>query len=185
MKYALGVILCLSVVAGIFGETTDRLAAQETRQNQTDRPGLSPPPDEMAGKQEKSALAYAALKDISSNHYVDAMKTLGFLIVAIGWLITSPKTREYFGRLKSIRTLSIIAVAILGIIHIASCLDYYIRSQEMANLLEGLRYFDVEYFDQYRLETQQVVLNIVQNIALFALLIVLLCSSGKTAQKSS
>ena len=69
---------------------------------------------------EKHDFIYESFKDIYSSYGIDVMKILAFLVLCIGWFITSDKSRDFYKKNRTVRISSIIALIVLGIIHITS-----------------------------------------------------------------
>lgn len=174
MKYVLITIICFVILGCGFSEAQN-LQPSSQLQPETDRIKVS----------EKFSLLYESLKGIQSDYYTDVMKTLAFLIIGIGWFITSDKSRDFFRKTKVARVSSLIAVVVLGIIHIRASIDTYHLSQKKISLLSSLNYLGPDYYCHYEITTSQLVMNLLQNIALFAVLIVILYSLKGTAQGHS
>ena len=51
-------------------------------------------------KKEKFESAYEALADIYTRYLEDVMKTIVFILIAIGWVLNSEKRREAIARNK-------------------------------------------------------------------------------------
>lgn len=126
--------------------------------------------------EKESMLLFQSLKDINDQYYEDVMKTLAFLIIAIGWFVTSDKSRQFFKRYNAARLTSIIAVAALGSIHIQASILTYLSSQSKSSLILGLNYLSAEHFNHYKISTITMVTNLIQNITLFGVLLIILIS---------
>ncbi len=140
---------------------------------------------ESADKQARFDLLYAASKDIYNSYHGDVMKALAFLIIALGWFITSNKSRDFFRKSKIIRIAAIFALLILCLAHVLYCLDAYNASQEKMSLIHGLNYLDREYYQSYEITTSALIANLALNLALFSVLILILCTLKAGVEKSA
>ena len=53
--------------------------------------------------EKKFNFAYGSLKDVHKGYVTDVMKALAFLILCIGWFITSDKSRNFFKKNRIVR----------------------------------------------------------------------------------
>ncbi len=125
---------------------------------------------------EQFRLLYQSLQETKREYAEDAMKTLAFLIVALGWFITSDKSRAFFRRHRTARLSSIFAVCLLASIHLKASLLAYSCSQKQTMMLDALRYVDPEYYLMYTIKMPTLITNLIQNIVLFGILVVILIS---------
>ena len=94
MKYLLPAISCICVIgcelskAQVLNDVQDNVKSagiHSSNQSQSDTARMS--------IQEEFRLLYQSLKEIHGAYNDDVMKTLAFLIIALGWFITSDKSR--------------------------------------------------------------------------------------------
>jgi hypothetical protein len=104
------------------------------------------------------------------------MKILAFLVLCIGWFITSDKSRDFYKKNRTVRISSIIALIVLGIIHITSQFSSYLYSKEKLADLSELRYLDLKYYENYEITFGQLIANAAQNLVLFVVLILIIFS---------
>lgn len=140
--------------------------------------------DQSASKEKQFDLTYESFKNIHGDYTVDVMKSLAFLILAIGWFVTSNKSREFFSKRRAVRISAIVAAVALFLIHAWASISIHRLSEAKMSLLSALNYVDPQYYDSYRITATQVVLNLVMIAGLFAVLIVILCSLKEAADKS-
>ncbi len=132
---------------------------------------------------EKHDFIYESFKDIYSSYGIDVMKSLAFLILCIGWFITSDKSRDFYKKNRVVRMSSIIALIVLGIIHITSQFSSYLFSKEKLAELSELRYLDLKYYENYEITFNLLIANGVQNSVLFVVLILIIFSMKEATKK--
>jgi hypothetical protein len=135
----------------------------------------------VAGVERKFDLLYKTLKEGHEDYITDVMKTLAFLILAIGWFVTSDKSREFFRKTIGVRLASIAALALLAGIHVWYCCDARASSQQTMVLLQKLNYLPPEYYARYEITSMHLATNLAQNAILFVVLIVILLLMKKPA----
>lgn len=133
---------------------------------------------------EKFSLVYESLKDIYSDYETDAMKTLAFLIICIGWLINSDKTRDFIQKNRSIKVSAIAVLAVTWLIHINASSRAYVASQNRISMLSNLNYLDLKFFQNYEITIEHLLSNLMQNTVLFALPVFLLLLMKVSNSKS-
>ncbi len=132
---------------------------------------------------EKHDFIYDSFKDIYSSYGIDVMKSLAFLVLCIGWFITSDKSRDFYKKNRVVRMSSIIALIVLGIIHITSQFSSYLYSKEKLEELSELRYLDLKYYENYEITFGQLIASVAQNSVLFVVLILILFSMKEATKK--
>jgi hypothetical protein len=78
---------------------------------------------------------------------------------------------------------SIIALIVLGIIHITSQFSSYLYSKEKLAELSELHYLDLKYYENYEITFGQLIANVVQNSVLFVVLILIIFSMKEATKK--
>ena len=185
MKYLLIVVGCILVMGCGFSEAqsldrdqndsnSDSLQAGGQTQSTNDR---------VAPQKAKFDLVYTSFKQIYDDYNVDVMKALAFLIIGIGWFVTSNKSREFYRKNRAVRIWTVVAAVALYLIHAWACISTYLLSQEKMSLLSALNYVETEYFASYRITAASLVLNLVLIAVLFGVLIVILLSLKEEAGK--
>ncbi len=132
---------------------------------------------------DKFNLAYESLKEIHNCYITDVMKTLAFLLICIGWFITSNKSREFYKNNKTVRISSIVALAVIGIIHIRDQINTYTASQHMLSDLSIMNYIDMKYYEHYEINLGQLIANAVMNAVLFGVLVLIIFSLKNAKEK--
>lgn len=132
---------------------------------------------------DKHAFIYESLKDKYKGYTTDVMKTLAFLLICLGWFITSDKSRDFFKKNRIARVSSIITLVIIGIIHIRSQILSFKSSQYIISEISSLNYFDPKYYENYEINIGQLITNSIQNVVLFAVLILIIFSLKEVKNK--
>ena len=138
--------------------------------------------DGKATKKEELEYSYKILLD-SYNKYLDnVFKTIGFLIVMIGWLITSENSRLFFQENKLARNIFLGVISVMWLIHALSLIDNYREGTRIMDLIEKLDYIKIEYFDRYRPKLYKTIGSLILDSALFVLLFAIVyrfCDASK------
>ncbi len=124
---------------------------------------------------------YEILKNLHKSYVQDVMNTLAFVLLAIGWVVTSEKSRSFLGRSNLIRFGSMTVVGIIALIHSFICIAGYFVSASKFTQLTGLNYISVDYFNMYKLHGWLVFLNLVMNNSVFGLLMLLIFKTKNEA----
>ena len=132
---------------------------------------------------DKFNLAYESLKEIHHCYTTDVMKSLAFLLICIGWFITSNKSRDFIKNNKIVRISGIVALLIIGIIHIREQINTYMSSQHIVSDLSNMNYLDMKYYEHYEINLGQLTANSIMNIVLFVVLILIIFSLKKVREK--
>lgn len=117
---------------------------------------------------------FEILKDLNKSYFQNVMSTLGFVLLAIGWVVTSEKSRSFLGSSKSIRFSSVAVVGIISMIHSILSIGAYFLSASKFTQLVNLNYVDLNYFNMYKLNGWHVSLNLLMNLSVFGLLMLLI-----------
>ncbi len=179
-------VVCLAVFGAGLCATQDQVAVADTMENESVQSSISM--NSEAGesiKAEKFGLLREFLKDLQQEYLANMMKILAFLILAIGWFVTSDKSREFFRRTQIARISSLIAVVLLGAVHIHASIVAYLLSQKQIALLEGLDYVAPEYYESYQVTPALLAADVIQNGVLFLVLIVMIYSLKAARQEDS
>jgi hypothetical protein len=123
---------------------------------------------------EKFALNHATLKDIFNNYIDNSTKTSAYLIVAIGWILTSSTARDFLasqGKQRSLTFFLSLAVVLgIAIIHSVVSVGFYQRSQKKAYLLSKQDVVEAESYDNYQISLPHLFVSLPANLFLFAIL---------------
>jgi len=180
MKYLLILISFIFAIGCEFSIAQDNISEESSRPNMETHSTN----DQNLSNKEKYDLLYEASKDIHNGYNIDVMKSLALLIIGIGWFVTSDKSREFFTKSRAARKSAVIAAVVLCAVHVWSSISTYLLSREKTSLLSALKYVDPKYYRNHEITAAALVLNLALIIALFGVLIVILCSLKETARKS-
>ena len=136
-------------------------------------------------EQDAFVLLFDILKDLNKSYVENVMATLGFVLLAMGWIVTSDKAREFIGGNKNVRGAAIFLIVAIAIIHSAISIVLLKISHNQFEQIVDLNYTKFEYFSVYKLSIAHVALNLVMNIGAFTLLGWLVVSTrhGKEGRK--
>lgn len=128
---------------------------------------------------DKFNLLYASLVDTFKGYVDNVMKTLASIVIAIGWILTSGASRDFLAMQRLPYILSLVAIVVISIIHTSVSFGFYAQSQTKFILISGLRssgssYVEPEYYLSYKITLPLVVANLVMNLALFAVLFMMI-----------
>ncbi|WP_374502433.1 hypothetical protein [Zoogloea sp.] len=116
-------------------------------------------------------LFYDALKDEYKSYVEDVVKSLGFLIVAIGWIMTSEGARSYLASPR-VNGFALACTLLLAACNFAVYIGHYLRS---ARLKKQLLLQDPEASElvaNYALSPLHIAINSVTIAGLFVFLAV-------------
>jgi len=122
-------------------------------------------------------ILFEALKDYQSKALSSGYKTLGFMVAALGWVMTSEETRKFLQSNQMIRHASV-AFLILGCVAYA-LMSYrmYSLSRLVAQRLAVLDYASSDVYDHYRIKpTVPIVYTVLHS--LISLVLVIAIRSG-------
>jgi hypothetical protein len=128
-------------------------------------------------------LVYEAQIDLYKTYIANVMNTLAFIIIAIGWMLTSEKCRGYLSENRLANRLSLIAVLIVAIIHSLVSIFMYMMSQEKACLLNKLNYIDCKYYEHYIISPAQMIASLLLNLTMLALLFMIILTLHRSKPK--
>ena len=122
---------------------------------------------------ERFELLHNLLGEQSRDYVNDVLKTIAFLLLAIGWILTSKPTRDFLGSNIRAYRAGLLTVALVAIIHVVLSIDQFFASQRTMKLLLDLNYFPLEYYVARQIEPQVLLANLVLHVVLFGTLFAL------------
>ncbi len=134
MKYLLIAISCICAVTCQFAIGQSTNDARDSMSSESSQPQSNTV--EISIKDEFGIL-YQQLKEIRGGYDADVMKTVAFLIIAIGWFITSEKSRDFFRKNRTARILSLYAVVVICCIHVWYSVLTYFSSHKLISSIKG------------------------------------------------
>lgn len=132
----------------------------------------------MMKKPEKFNLLHTLLIDILKTYSDNTMKTLASVIIALGWIVTSDKAREFLASEDAIfyYYLSLISILFISIIHVGASNRFYKWSQKTVEMLSRLNFAEPEYYEDYMITKPLLIGNLIMNLSLFTILFTMILS---------
>ncbi len=131
------------------------------------------------GKDELFKLVYDALIDLSKLYTDYVITALTIIVIAIGWVLTSEKCRDFLSRNRSGYLTSLTAISVIATIYSIVSIGFYSMSQRKFRLLEGLKYVDYKYYQDSVISLHLILLNLLLNLTMFALLFIVIYNLPK------
>jgi hypothetical protein len=110
---------------------------------------LTDPQAERLSRAEVFKALFEALKDYQSKALDSGYKTLGFMVVALGWLMTSKDTRDFLHSHSDVRCASVGFLVVGGFCYLFMSRRMYKLSQSIAKKLDTLNYASHDVYDHY------------------------------------
>ena len=111
-----------------------------------------------------------SLRDLSKNFANDVLKTVGSLLLAIGWLMMSEGSRDFLSQNSTARLTALVVIPVLAVTNTVWLIDRFRVSENKVDLLEGLKYLEEGYYDSDRITLVVMVTDTILHLALFAVL---------------
>jgi hypothetical protein len=115
------------------------------------------------------SLFYDALKDEYKSYVEDVVKSLGFLIIAIGWIVTSESARLFLASPK-VNGFALACTLGLAVCNLAVYIGHYFRSARLKRQILLLDSEASELVANYSLSPLHIAINAVTIGGLFVLL---------------
>lgn len=124
---------------------------------------------------------YQSLKDYQSGFFDGAFTTSGFLVLVIGWVLTSKEARAYLG--ANVRARRLCALALLTGLAIYAGVSWrvFVLSQITYAGLVTLDYLPVVTYAAHRIDGLTVAVLLAQNALLTTVSCYLVLGTGRTA----
>jgi hypothetical protein len=109
---------------------------------------------------------FGTLRDYQVGFFSGAFTATGFLILVIGWLLTSKEARVYLGRSGRAR---LVGTAVLGlgfVVYAVVSWRVFALSQSVFDGLVGLNYLPLTAYADRRIETTTLFIFVAQNALL-------------------
>lgn len=128
-------------------------------------------------------LLRASLEANFNGYTKNVWGTITAVLVAIGWLLTSEKSRIFLSRNLPARRAAILATVVIFVIHGLALADIAISSNELMALVEADPFIrqeglSAEYFQRFQVPWRFAAASMALDGTLFLLLIVLLNRMG-------
>ncbi len=111
-----------------------------------------------------------SLRDLSKNFGNDVLKTVGSLLLAIGWLMMSEGSREFLRQNEKTRRTALVVIPVLAVTNTVWLIDRFRASERKVALLDGLKYMNEAYYASDRITLVVMVTDTIAHLALFAAL---------------
>lgn len=131
---------------------------------------------------DKFDLLYESLKDEFKGYIESLGKTWAFIVLTMGWLLTSQQSRDFLAKQRAAYWWLLMAIIVTGILHVGVCNSYYRRSQKKFNILirefsdSDSPYIEKEYYVSYKITPLMVWTNLLLSLFLFAALFMIVFS---------
>lgn len=145
----------------------------------------SSPVNNQAQPKEKADIAYKILLD-SYNKYLDnVFKTAGLFLLALGWIVTSDKARQFLQENRHVRIAVFFIAMILAMVHASSLYGDSVETNNQLKLLNEINYIPSAYFERYRITTAKLVGSLLISFLGFAAMLVSIYSLGDKSKDSA
>ena len=111
-----------------------------------------------------------SLRDLSKNFANDVLKTVGSLLLAIGWLMMSEESRDFLRQNSTAWLTALVVIPVLAVTNTVWLIDRFRVSENKVDLLEGLKYLEEGYYASDRITLVVMVTDTILHLALFAVL---------------
>ena len=98
---------------------------------------------------DKFTLVHNSLLQRTLEYFKNIMAATGFLLLAIGWLLTSKEARSFLAEHRRARNLMLVAIWTVAALDLASQAEALRISDARLRLLERLAYIDRVYFEDH------------------------------------
>lgn len=87
---------------------------------------------------EECVIALEAMKDIKAEYMNTVYTTLGSIVIAIGWILTSLESRNFIAKHERIRSIMLAAILFFCIFHFKNLLQIAERARNLNLALDNL-----------------------------------------------
>lgn len=132
---------------------------------------LAPP---LAGQDvtdaERFTLLHDSLGALSTDYGNDVLKTIGSLLLAIGWLMMSEASRKFLRDNRQVRGTALVVVPLMAVSNAVWLINRFVVSEGKVRLLRELNYVSEAYYTGDRITLIQLSTDLTLHLALFAVL---------------
>ena len=141
---------------------------------------LEPTDQEKATKQEQFELVHRSLVRLSQDYVNDVLKTIAFLLLAVGWILTSDRSREFLKNNRAARRAALIIVPVIALLNFGWSIAMFLDSQVKMGLLKNdIKYVPPDYYADDGIASFVFGLNLLVHLALFLTLFALIHSLSR------
>lgn len=126
--------------------------------------------DDIEKKGTSFGLLYGQLANIRKDYDENAMKTAAFILLAIGWVLTSDKGRDFLVANRTFNTFSLVVVCLIAVVHSGECLRYQSSSIVKTVQLNSLNYMEPTYYEGYLIDMESLGIVLATNLSLMSVL---------------
>ncbi|MDT4954921.1 MAG: hypothetical protein QOJ02_3059 [Acidobacteriota bacterium] len=127
-------------------------------------------------RKDTNDLVFKALEDNYARYFDNIFKTVGFIVIAIGWILTSDKSREFLENNIVAYRISLAGTFLIACGHAVALGFGYISSIKLIEQLREIGYIDCKYFKHYQISYIQICGSILSDTILFAAFLTILLS---------
>jgi hypothetical protein len=98
-------------------------------------------------KKEQFELLYGILKSLHDNSLDTVLKAMGFLLLAMGWVVTSESARVFLAGDRTLRWAAVSVLAMAAILFALFAIRVVRQSMATSRALEDLDYMPVRHFE--------------------------------------
>jgi len=127
-------------------------------------------------RKDTNDVLFKALEDNYARYFDNIFKVVGFIIIAIGWILTSDKSREFLQQNIVAYRITLAATFLIACGHAVALGFGYISSLNLVEQLREIGYIDCKYFKHYQISYIQICGSILSDTLLFTALLTILLS---------
>ena len=131
---------------------------------------LERPQSDTVSAEQRFKLLRDSLRDLSKDFANDVLKTVGSLLLAIGWLMMSEGSRDFLRQNSTAWLTALVVIPVLAVTNTLWLIDRFRVSENKVDLLEGLKYLEEGYYTSDRITLVVMVTDTILHLALFAML---------------
>lgn len=137
---------------------------------------------EVMALKDKFDLMYESFKDTFKGYVDNVFKTWASIIIAIGWILTSDKSRDFLAQQRAAYMWLLVAIVVITILHSGVCICYYWRSKKKYDLLindftkRQPTFIEEGYYKGYKITALIIGTNLLASLFLFAVLFMMIFS---------
>ncbi len=128
---------------------------------------------------EKFRLLHNSLRELSKDYGNDVLKTIGSLLLVIGWLVVSEGSRKFFAQNVMAWRTALVVLPVMAVTNTVWLIERFSASKGKVKVLDELGYVPNAYYADDRITPVLMVANIVLHLALFVMLFALVYSQQK------
>ena len=132
------------------------------------------PPSITEHKEKAFDVSLDALKDNAEQYSDNVINTVSFLLVGIGWVLTSKETRTLIGSTRWVQVLLLIALTLITTTHIIVLCARKYASAYLLSRLGEINMIPFEYYKYYQITSFQLATSLIVDVSIAIFLWVML-----------